>query len=242
MSAPARARLQIREVDTRRHRTLSTHSADLTMGEPLLIGREGLIGIGVDPDDPGVSRRALEVTATADGWELSIVNRHGAWVQLWGHAALRMEHDSSLRRAWPRVGVRIVGGDRELDHWVLLECDDYPLPKPTDLPEPAGPPGTDLARIPKALTDTQLQAVITVFAQYLAWPPISGPAPMALASVANRLHVTDGAIAERLKKVQERAYAFGLHHQVGVSDPDYVYLLARHGYLPLPASFSALVP
>ena len=232
-------RLHIRELDAHRRRQLSSASMVLQLDQPILVGREGAVALGIDPSDTGVSRQALTVTATVAGWDVVISNGHGAWVCLWGQGHMRMEPDTSIRRVWPRIGVRVVGGERDLEHWVLLEYDGYRLPDPAHEIPDRPQDGTDLAHMPRPLTPPQQEAVQAVFTQYLAWPPITGPTPSPLAAAAARLHVTATAISDRLEKVQQRAYAFGLPQQRGVSDPEYIHLLARHGYFPLPSAIAS---
>ncbi len=84
------------------------------------------------------------------------------------------------------------------------------------------------------LTRAQLDALTTVFAPHLAGGPVPGPLPVKLEAAARRLGVSDGAVAQRLEAAQQRAYKLGSHRQVGVTDPDYLYVLVGNGYLPAP--------
>lgn len=227
------ASLRVRVYDCHRRKAIpAAESVPIVPGRLLVVGREGEVPVGLDPKDTGVSRRALRVDVDGSGWTVYVDNTHGAVIHPWGQAPYWHEKGSIARHRWPRLGVRLVGSERTLEHWVLLESDAFPLPRP----EPADPVvaagGTDLARPPKPLTDTQLAAVRAIFSEHLAWPPRSGPAPVPVAAAANRLKVSATAVSERLAKVQERAYALGLHQLIGVSDPEYVYRLVRHGYIP----------
>ena len=137
-----------------------------------------------------------------------------------------------MQRSWPRVGVRLVGIERNVEHWVLLDAGTVvALPHDASARVP-GP--TRQPELPKPLTVTQRDAVHAVFRDFLGWPPISGPVPVPLAAAASRLGISSTALQERLSRVQDRAYALGLHRQVGVSDPSYVHLLVRHGYIRSP--------
>jgi hypothetical protein len=175
------------------------------------------------------------VNPSASGWSLTVSNTHGAVLHRWGQAPVWIEKNASVQEYWPRIGVRVIGSDRSLEHWVLLECDQYSLPVVQPVQKLRHPLGaTDLGSLPKPLTEGQLAAVHALFREYLTWPPRSSPTPAPVSSVAHRLGVSATAISERLTKVQERAYALGMHKLTGVSDPDYVYLLIRHGYIALP--------
>jgi hypothetical protein len=230
------AHMHVREIDARRRNVLGSTSVPLMFDDPVTVGREGDARIAVTPLDPGVSRTAVGVCFKATGFEISASNRQGAWLHLWGHHPARLEAGASGTYAWPRTAIRIVGHLRDIEHWVLLECDGFgPPSRPTGrTPDPV-PGVTTIAEIPRALTVAQMAAVQLVFRQQLSWPPITGAAAVPLASAASRLRVTDTAVAERLSHVRNRARALGLHDAVSVTDPEYVYLLARHGYFPVPA-------
>jgi len=232
VSEPAVQSVAIREFDVARRRQVSLSAISIPRGQACIVGKEADLAIGVEPPDPGVSRRALAIAASADGWRLTIHNRNGAVVHLWGQAPSWADPGSELVLSWPRIGVRVIGSDRTIEHWVLFESDRYVIAGSVPASRPPGP--TRQPPIPRTLTATQAAAVRTVFREFLAWPPISGPLPMPLAAAGNRLGVSATAVSERLVRVQERAHALGLHHQTGVSDPSYVYLLVRHGYIDPP--------
>src|SRR2546430_16358252 len=62
---PARIRVLDRDAD----RVLTLHTdRPLVPDTPVVVGREGDIGVGISPVDPKVSRQAVEVTRTARGW------------------------------------------------------------------------------------------------------------------------------------------------------------------------------
>ena len=193
------------------------------------IGRQSDIPIGVDPEDAGVSRRSLTVTRQSDSWTLNCTNVNGAVIHPWGQAPRWADDRMSSEFRWPYVAVRVVGSSQALHHWVLLEAPEQELPSErpdstnTAVPEP-----------PAALTGPQLEAVQRVFAQYLAWPPVAGAGATPLQSAAGRLGVTQAAVYQRLEAVRARAYQLGSHAQIGVSDPEYVFVLVRAGLIPLP--------
>lgn len=227
------AGLRVRGYDCHRRKAFpSTLSVPVVPERLTVVGREGEVPVGLEPADTGISRRALRVGVDDSGWTVHVDNTHGAVVHPWGQAPHWYEKGTVARHRWPRVGIRLVGSERTLEHWVLLESGAFQLARP----EPADPVvvagGTDLVRLPNPLTDTQLAAVRAVFPEHLAWPPRSGPVPVPIAAAAGRLRVSATAVSERLSKVQERAYALGLHQLIGVSDPEYVYKLIRHGYIP----------
>ena len=233
--------LRVREVGASPRRLLSVASQPLQDGESAVVGREARLAVGIDPPDTGVSRRALTVTAATDGWELTITNRHGAWLHPWGQPAVLIDPDTTIRRVWPRIGLRLVGGNRAVEHWVLLEHSNHPT-RLADREMTATTDGsTSTPERPLPLTAHQRAAVWTVFHEHLAWPPIPGASPRSLAAAAARLKISEAGVRERLRLVQQRAYTYGLHKQIGVSDPDYVYLLVRHGFFD-PPSFSTEEP
>jgi hypothetical protein len=158
-----------------------------------------------------------------------MTNRNGASVHRWAQASTWLGHDSVVTLRWPRIGIRLAGGPRSPEHWVLLEADAFVLPRWASLA--ADPNETQAHPTPRDITATQMEAVNAVFSRHLAWPPDSAPASRSLEAAAHRLGVTPSAIRERLKPVQQRAQELGLHQQVGVTEPDYIYHLAAHGYL-----------
>jgi hypothetical protein len=244
------AAISAREFDVSSRRQLCVRTIPIPKGSTISVGREADLLIGTNPHDAGVSRLALTVSRT-DGWRLDVRNRNGVVVQPWAQGATWVEARSELELSWARVGVRLVGSERSVEHWVLLESAEDLARRDDSAPLRPGPPRPRLAEnadpaiesgpgfagatrrpnVPRPLTRTQEAAVRTVFREFLAWPPISGAAPVPIAAAANRLGVSTTAVHERLTRVRERAYALGLHQQIGVSDPNYVHLLVRHGYL-----------
>jgi hypothetical protein len=192
---------------------------------PLLIGREGDVGVGVDPVDPKVSRRAAEVTRTGSGWRVVVTNRNGVIVHPWGGGAGMAEPDATYGGA--RLGLRVIGSP-EYQHWVLLE-DPRLQPR---RPDPA--PGTSLTETadqPRPLTVPQEQAVRELFGELLAWPPLVPATPRQLKQVASRLGVKPESIQRRLEEVRKKAVALGLSRVGLLTDPEYLYVLVRAGYL-----------
>jgi hypothetical protein len=227
------ARVVVREFDPARRSQPTAVYLPVELGESLVVGREGDLPVGVDLADTGVSREAVHVTATADGFQLVCTNSNRAALYLWGQAVSWPERNVALMLRWPRIAVRVIGSVPDAQHWVLLESDRYPLPRVGELRGP-GSTNTNTPDVPPPLTPAQLAALGGVFAQHLAWPPVAGPMPTKLEAVARRLGVTDGAVAQRLEAAQQRSYKLGSHRQVGVTDPGYLYVLVGHGYLPAP--------
>ena len=225
--------VSVLEQDVARHRRVSLNTLAIPMGQSVTIGRDTELPVGIDPPDLGVSRRGVAVTATADGWHVVIENRAGAFVHLWAQPPVWAPHATASLHRWPRIGIRLIGSDRTMEHWVLLESDGYPLPgQGRSAPADFGP--TRLPPTPKPLTAAQLAAVQGVFREFLAWPPKSGPTPTTLATAGAKLGISPAGVTERLARVQDRAYALGMHRQTGVSDPAYLYLLVRHGFITAP--------
>jgi len=229
--------VSVLELDVGRHRRVSLKSVAISTGTPVTIGRDTELPVGIDPPDLGVSRRGVEVTAAADGWHVVIENRAGAFVHPWAQPPIWAPHGTVAVHRWPKIGIRLIGSDRTMEHWVLLESEAYPLPvQGRSASADFGP--TRLPPTPKPLTAHQLAAVQGVFQEFLAWPPKSGPSPTTLATAATKLKISPAGVTERLARVQDRAYALGMHRQTGVSDPAYLYLLVRHGFItaPLPGT------
>jgi hypothetical protein len=201
------------------------------MGHEVTVGRHGDLLVGVAPEDTGVSRQALAVSVADEGWMIRATNANGAVICPWGQPSRWAESDRETWIRWPLVGVRIIGTDPELVHWVLLENPGFSVARQ---PAVRDQMNTSVGPLPTPLTDPQLEALRAVFAQYLTWPPVAGPAPMTLQSAARRLGVSQAAVFQRLEAVRARAYQFGSPQQVGVSDPEYVFVLARAGYIPVP--------
>lgn len=211
-------------------------------GESIVVGREGNLPLAVSPVDPGVSRRALAVSVNSSQWHVEIKNSNHAWVHPWGRRPSWVESGTVLSQRWPRVGVLLIGNNAEIHHWVLLESDIEPnewqkrdsliyagADNDGDETSVRGPLG--------GLTSPQLEAVQTVFSKHLAWPPVVATEPMLLEAAARRLRIAPSAVTDRLKQAQNRAFALGPHRQAGVTNPEYVYVLASAGYLPVPSPF-----
>lgn len=194
-------------------------------------GRHGDLPIGVEPEDAGVSRIAVKVAVDDDGWVIHPTNANGVVVCPWGQPARWADLNRDLGIRWPMVGLRLVGTETELAHWVLLENPAFSIDLQLGRQDSTN---TAIARPPTPLTDPQHAAVRAIFGQHLSWPPVPGPAPATLQAAASRLGVSHAAVYQRLEAVRERAYQFGSPQQVGVSDPEYVYALVRAGHLRPP--------
>jgi hypothetical protein len=199
------------------------------------IGRAGDLVIGGDPPDAGLSGLAITVRPEPGGWALRLANRNGQVVHRWAAAREQVHAASERLVAWPRVGVLVNGIERDREHWVLLETDRYACGVSASS---AAAVGDTVARArPTDLTLLQRATVETLFSEYLSWPPIAAPATRSLAAVRTRLGVgSDSAIQERLKPVRARAETLGLRADVGLTDPDYLFVLAEHGYFPVPGA------
>lgn len=204
---------------------------EVELDEPWTVGREGDLPLGVDDElpDRGVSRQAVRATATAAGWQVEVTNSRGAWKHPWGLAAARAE-DSELV-SWPRVGYRVLGNVDGLLHWVLLESDALAIPNAG-----AARPGselTDMAKPPKALTPPMEQALRTMFAAQLHWPP-SLDSPLQLKQAARRLGVSEEAVRQRLHGAKLRALRLGLPPEVELTQAAYLHVLVEAGLLAKP--------
>ncbi len=207
-------------------RTLSRH--DVSVGDVSTVGREASIALGEDPPDTRVSRVALRVECQDTGWTLECVNRNGVVVQPWGLPGWQARGVESVTES--RVGVRILGSAAR-EHWVLLEDDTRAGVDPADDPTGNLTMLTERSTRARPLTPAQLQAVYLLFGDLLSWPPTSTGQPHQLKQVARALGVSVSAVQERLKAVLGKARSLGFEREVDVTDPEYVYVLVRAGYL-----------
>lgn len=208
------------------------------LGQSLLVGREGDLPLGVEVRDPGVSRRAVEITATSAGWDVTVSNSNGAVLHAWGQAPLQITGRQQL--VWPRVALRILNGDRSATgpdsrlHWILFEADQIPV-----TPDGAHVTANTTSRTftpkpPPPLTPEQLSALEVVFAEHLQWPPPVLAKAAKLSTAARRLGISESGVQERLSKARAKAVALGLHHAGGLVDPEYLYALVRAGFVAPP--------
>lgn len=207
----------------------------LVENESLTVGRTGELKLGVALDDAGISKLALTVTPRAVGWDLSLLNRNGQILYQWAKAREQIHGMAERLVCWPRIAVLVNGIETGTEHWVLLETDVYSCGAlPTFVDVNGTMPTVTRAR-PLALTAVQQETVETIFHEYLTWPPRTAPATRSIAAARTRLGVgSESAIQERLKPVRARAEALGLRSQVGLTEPDYLFVLADHGYFEPP--------
>jgi hypothetical protein len=208
----------------------------LPVGRALTIGREGDLPLGLNVPDKGVSRVAVEVAATEDGWEVNVRNSNRAVLHAWGQAPRLVSGRLSL--AWPRIAIRVLNGEKldpSAHHWLLLEADALAV-------TPAGPRAsrntagrTVNPRPPLPLSGAQEQALRLVFTELLRWPPRLPATPLKLSTAARRLGISEAGVKDRLGHAHDRALWLGLHTPVGLTNPEYLYVLVRAGYLASPA-------
>lgn len=204
----------------------------LVPDQSLVVGREGDVPVGAVPEDPGVSRVACLLTATADGWDLDVRNRNGIVVHPWGQPPAPARRREVL--TWPRIGLRVRGADDTVAHWVLLETESVELAQAGPM-RPDGP-GTRTARSRSSdpLTTAQIDALHTVFGEYLRWPPLTSAVALQLKQAASRLGLSEAGVKDRLLNARRRAEQLGLHADGGTTDPSYLFFLVRAGLLAPP--------
>jgi len=225
--------LRTRVVDMANGQDSASEPVLVEPGVSLVIGREGDVALGVVPPDFGVSRRALTVSITAKGWALEPTNSNGIVLQPWGQAQSWLDIGRPLEISWPWVGLRVIGSRPEVQHWVLLEAGTGSTRGPETSSTQTESPD------PKPLTEAQSAAVAAVFGQHLAWPPVAGAMPQTLDAAARRLGVSTAAVYQRLEAARARAYLLGSHPQSSVTEPDYVYVLVRNGFIESPRRAAA---
>ncbi|MEJ3652018.1 hypothetical protein WEH80_03270 [Actinomycetes bacterium KLBMP 9759] len=205
-------------------------------GRTVLVGREGDLPLGVEIEDRGVSRVAAEVTATEQGWQVEIPNRNGAMLHPWGQPPTLAGRHNAL--VWPRIAFRVLTGADGSDprrHWVLLESDMIaPTAAGARVADGSGTSTYQPAR-PRPMSDGQLAALRAVFADHLRWPPASPAEALTLAAAGRRLGITESGVQDRLDRAIKRAMRLGLPRAFGSTNPEYLYVLVRAGYVPLPA-------
>lgn len=212
---------------------LVTAVSHLQVGQSVDAGREGELAIGVEAANRQVSRWAAVVTPTERGWRVDVTNRNGAVLHRWAQAPELAAPTSTVN--WPLVGLRMLPDSGSTQHWLLLEADDLAVRAGSDAHGPGGT-ATDLADRPGELPQAEREALLTVFAGQLRWPPHRPTEPpMLLKQAAARLGITISGVQERLRAARSRALRVGLDREVGLTDPSYLYILARAGYLQPPA-------
>jgi len=219
-----------------------TGTRRIRVGEEIDAGREGELPLGVHVPDVLVSRRAMSVTATEDGWNIRATNRNGAVLHPWCLPSQRIGKCSTTVD-WPLVAVRMLAGQRTSWHWLLLEFDDPSAlvrvgedEEPPEIGHHRGP-ATATAFTPRGLTRAEREALEAVFPRQLQWPPHEQAEPVLLKQAASRLRLSISGLQDRLKSALARALALGLDRPVALTDPAYLHVLARAGYLQPPGTF-----
>lgn len=196
----------------------------------ITIGRRAEVPLGVDVPDEGISRVALIITATADGWAITNRSRNGVIVTPWGLGTHRPTATLQLR--WPLIAVRVLGTRLDARHEVLLECDEYYEARTRLISAPGLTAG---ATPPRPLTPAETAAIQVVFEPILAWPPLDSPTePLQLKQAARRLDITASAVKVRLEGARAKAELLGLERPAGVTDPAYLHVLVAARYLSPP--------
>lgn len=208
----------------------STSTIAVALDEPVTVGRAGRVALGVGVPDSGISRVVATVAATAEGWTIHDTSRNGITIHPWGLAPVRATAANRLR--WPLIGLRVLGAEPDARHWLLLECDGYPV---DGAGSTRGAGTTARTQPPRPLTAAERDALHTVFAPTLAWPPPVVPGdPLQLKQAARRLGISPSAVKVRLEGVRTKAEALGLEQQVGVTDPTYLHVLVAAGFVDPP--------
>ncbi len=189
--------------------TLGTRA--MNPGDVVTVGRAAELPLG-HTHDARVSRLAMTVTCTDDGWELAATNRNGILIHPWGLPPRYARRDETTDA--PRVALRVVGSIVR-EHWVLLE-DDTRL---TSGPQEGRP------------TPAQIEALRLLFPDLIEWPPLLAEWPPGLEQVAAALGVTAATVRGRLDGLRTQALTLGLPPEVTVADPEYVHLLVQAGHL-----------
>ncbi len=213
-------------------RAPSTSTTAVPLDQPVTVGRAGQVTLGVGVPDSGISRIVATVTATPQGWAIRDTSRNGIIIHPWGLAPVHTATDTRLR--WPLIGLRVLGAEPDARHWLLLECDQYPV---DGVGSTRGASTTVQTSPPRPLTPAEQEAIFTVFEAALAWPPSLTPTePLQLKQAGRRLGITPSAVKVRLEGARAKAELLGLEGQVGVTDPAYLHVLVAAGYVAPPAT------
>jgi hypothetical protein len=204
------------------------------LDELVVVGREGDLVLGHEVADTGISRQAVAVRATAEGWQVRTTNRNGAVIHPWGLAPYRAQPSQVVY--WPLVGIRVGGTQPHKQHWILLESDRY-LDVAGSTSTADQPTLTAFGPPPPPLAPAELSALEHVFADYLAWPPAtSAPVPRQLKQVATRLGKSLSGVQDRLQSAQEKALRLGLPRATTLTHPDYFHVLVAARYIRISAT------
>lgn len=202
-------------------------------GRTITAGRDADLLLGRAVDNSGISRRAVAVTASPDGWRIEVTNRNGAVIHPWGLVPFRAQSSQLVR--WPLVGIRVLGTETDRQHWVLLESDDYLDADGTAVQGGATP--TAVGAAPPPLAPAELGALELVFEDYLAWPPpLTAAEPRQLKQVARRLGKSLSGVQDRLRSAQDKALRLGLARPTTLTQPDYFHVLVAAGYIAAPTT------
>ncbi|MDT7561787.1 MAG: hypothetical protein QOG76_411 [Pseudonocardiales bacterium] len=211
-----------------------TGARTLEVGQTLEIGREGELALGVSVPSGAVSRNAVAITVNQHGWEVTIGNRNGAVLHPWGQAPELAAPRGTVN--WPLVAVRMLPDSAVSQHWVLIEADDLPV-TPAGAVAAATLTQTDRVEPPGRLPPAERQALLTVFGAQLSWPPAHPAEPLLLKQAASREGISISGMQDRLKSALARAMRLGQSRVVPLTDPSYLYVLVRAGYLDPPSDF-----
>ncbi|MBK6872949.1 MAG: hypothetical protein IPJ14_14935 [Kineosporiaceae bacterium] len=224
MSPSARADCRVAIVETSVEGVIHRSTLSAAPNAVLAIGREAPVPLGVEPLDRRISRVAVEVTRTDDGWLVRSVNRNGVVVHPWGMPSYLARPREVLSGS--RVALRILGtGDAR--YWVLLEHDG-----PDDEQASARTSVlTDVDPTVRPLTKAQRDVVTALFCDLLSWPPVVPSEPRQLKQVARQIGISVSGVQARLHEVRAKAESLGLSRRVPLADPEYLYVLVRAGYL-----------
>lgn len=214
-------------------RCVVTCACTLTIGQTVEIGREGDLPLGVEVPNTSISRNALAVTANPHGWDIAVTNRNGAVLHPWGQAPELASPHNVIN--WPFVAVRMLPDTETSQHWVLIEADDMPV-TPAGAVAPDSLTQTDRVERPGQLPPGEREALNVVFEPQLSWPPSHPAGPRLLKQAASRVGISISALQDRLKAARARALRLG-QSSVDLTDPSYLYMLVRAGYLDPPTEF-----
>lgn len=201
------------------------------LGDEPSFGRstEHAIGVGLEPRDTAISRRAGYLRFRSSSWHIENTGSRSFYlVEPAGEVELAAagRGRSAAMLAHPYSWLRLPG--EQGDHALEFELDPKELP--------AAPPSerdglTESTAVedPVMLTDNELRSVVAIYESYLHLPPRYRREPRSFRAAAARLRVEEGKVKADLRRVQQKVAEAGGPRDGGARYRDVLisWLMAR---------------
>lgn len=163
----------------------------------------GHLHVSAGDQDVKLSRLAVVVAGNSGtGWRADVTNFNGVDVQAWGQAPYRAPEKDTVTIAGRHVALWL-RGDRSRRYLVLCEPLEFEVRKSS-----RGQNDTQRSEADD-LSVKEIEAIRTVFAEHLQWPPVRNPEIRTKPAAANRLGITTTALNDRLANALEKAKRIG---------------------------------